>query len=118
MIVGLDHLVLTVRGPAATRRFYVDGLGMRHAHFGGQKLSLHPAGTDISPQGAHPQPGSADFCLLTGEALEDLARRMSGLGHAVILGPVPRTGASGRILSLHFRDPDGNLVEVTKRLDR
>ncbi len=33
MITGLDHIVLTVTGEAATRRFYVVGLGMRWVTF-------------------------------------------------------------------------------------
>jgi len=35
-------------------------------------------------------------------------------GMAVAEGPVARTGATGRITSLHFRDPDRNLIEVSK----
>ena len=27
-------------------------------------------------------------------------------------GPVPKTGATGPITSVYFRDPDGNLIEV------
>lgn len=34
-------------------------------------------------------------------------------GVDVIEGPVERTGAGGRILSVYFRDPDGNLLEVS-----
>src|SRR5687767_13644546 len=57
-ITSLDHLVLTVRDGAATRRFYVDGLGMRwtelegrHAlHFGSQKINLHYAGREFEPK--------------------------------------------------------------------
>ena len=33
-------------------------------------------------------------------------------GVAIEEGPVPRTGATGAIRSVYFRDPDDNLVEV------
>jgi catechol 2,3-dioxygenase-like lactoylglutathione lyase family enzyme len=37
---------------------------------------------------------------------------MSKLGVAIEEGPVRRTGATGPILSIYVRAPDGNLVEI------
>jgi catechol 2,3-dioxygenase-like lactoylglutathione lyase family enzyme len=122
-ILALDHLVLTVADERATRRFYVDGLGMewvefaggRHAlRFGTQKINLHYRGREFEPKAAYPVPGSADLCFLSGEPLEHTARRMAGLGHPVIKGPVRRDGAVAPLDSLYFRDPDGNLIEVSR----
>ncbi len=35
----------------------------------------------------------------------------------IIEGPVPRDGASGRMMSVYFRDPDGNLIEVSNYVE-
>lgn len=121
----LDHLVLTVRDAAATRRFYVDGLGMewrefapgRHAlFFGLHKLNLHLAADRIEPRAENPGFGTADFCLHVDEPLDAARARLEGLGFPVVHGPVEQSGAAGPIRSLYFRDPDGNLVELSRPL--
>ena len=43
------------------------------------------------------------------EAIKELALK----GVEVTEGPVQRTGAVGKILSAYFRDPDGNLIEIS-----
>jgi catechol 2,3-dioxygenase-like lactoylglutathione lyase family enzyme len=123
MITGLDHLVLTVRDLDAAVRFYVDGLGMelrefdqgrKALHFGNQKIHLHLAGHEFEPKAARATPGSADLCFLTERPLAEVSARLEAIGCPIIEGPVPRTGATGPMLSIYTRDPDGNLVEVAR----
>ena len=123
----LDHLVLTVVDPEVTCRFYEEVLGMDRKvfrgkrlalHFGRQKLNLHQAGRKIRPVAVKPTPGSADICFLTQVPLSDFCLHLEERGVEVEEGPVERTGASGPILSIYFRDPDGNLIEVSNLLKR
>jgi catechol 2,3-dioxygenase-like lactoylglutathione lyase family enzyme len=124
VIESIDHLVLTVRDLDATVRFYVEGLGMRletfgdgrqALHFGSQKINLHVAGHEFEPKATRPVPGSADLCFLTGRSLAEVRERLEARGHAIIEGPVARSGATGAILSIYTRDPDGNLIEIARR---
>jgi catechol 2,3-dioxygenase-like lactoylglutathione lyase family enzyme len=118
----LDHLVLTVRDVDATIAFYQRVLGMeavsfgagrRALAFGQQKINLHPASAPLKPHAARPTPGSADLCLITAVPLAGVIAHLAHCGVAVEEGPVARTGATGPILSVYFRDPDGNLIEVS-----
>lgn len=120
-ILGIDHLVLTVRDLEASCAFYGRVLGLEVVTFGGgrkalqcgsQKINLHLAGAEVEPHAAQPVPGSADLCLLSDTPPEQLLQHLHAQGVEVIAGPVPRTGAQGPILSVYFRDPDGNLIEV------
>lgn len=123
---SLDHLVLTVRDIPATLAFYCDVLGMapvqftpadgstRHAlRFGAQKINLHQAGAGFSPRAQTPMPGSADLCFLSETPLADWQRHLAARGVKVEEGPVARSGATGPIVSLYLRDPDGNLIEIS-----
>ena len=44
----------------------------------------------------------------------DVISHLRDCGVEVIEGPVERTGALGTMLSVYFRDPDGNLIEVSE----
>ena len=124
MIKSLDHLVITITDAEATRRFYETGLGMswttfgegREAlAFGRQKINIHHKGREFEPKATHPSPGSADLCFLTDTPVADVARHMTDLGYPALEGPVPRTGATGPLISVYFRDPDGNLIEIANQ---
>jgi len=121
-IERLDHWVLTVRDIDATVAFYERVLGMRAITFGKgrralafgeQKINLHPAEAPLRPHAARPTPGSGDLCLVTRTPIEDVIAELENAGVAIEEGPVPRTGALGPIASVYFRDPDGNLIEVS-----
>jgi catechol 2,3-dioxygenase-like lactoylglutathione lyase family enzyme len=123
-VIAIDHIVLCVRDVAATRRFYEELLGMEtreerpgkySLHFGAQKISLQDAAA--APSIAKDTvPGSGNFCLLTDMPVADVVAELARTGVAIVDGPGERAGATGPILSVYFRDPDGNLVEVSNRI--
>jgi len=122
----IDHVVLTVRSIAVTCDFYGRVLGMDVQSFAGgrtalafgrQKFNLHEAGHEFEPKALDPRPGSADFCLVTSTPLSEVVAHLGRERVEILEGPVERTGATGRILSVYFRDPDLNLVEIANYLD-
>jgi catechol 2,3-dioxygenase-like lactoylglutathione lyase family enzyme len=118
----IDHLVLTVFDLDRTLDFYRRVLGMepitfaggrRGLAFGRQKLNLHQAGREFDPKALKPTPGSIDVCFITEARLEDVIAHLKSCGVVIAEGPVRKTGALGPMMSVYFRDPDGNLVEVS-----
>lgn len=121
-ITRLDHFVLTVRNIEVTCNFYsrvmgmeiiTFGAGRKALLFGNQKINLHEFGNEFDPKAEKPTPGSADLCFITDESLEAVVEHLRIHGVALLQGPVARTGAMGPIVSLYFRDPDRNLIEVS-----
>jgi len=121
---ALDHIVLCVNDVAATCRYYERVLGMEpreerpgkwSLHFGRNKISLQDAAA--SPDLVlRTVPGSGNFCLLTDTPLDVVVLHLKRQGIEIVDGPGERVGATGKILSVYFRDPDGNLVEVSNQL--
>ena len=129
-IHAIDHLVLTVADIADTVQFYqtvlgavaeeftvADGSRRRALKIGRQKINLHQLGQEFDPRAAHPTPGSADLCFLTHAPLSNWQTHLSAHNIPVEDGPVPRTGATGPVMSLYIRDPDGNLIEISNPRD-
>ncbi|ELV09216.1 Glyoxalase domain-containing protein 5 [Tupaia chinensis] len=122
LINRLDHIVMTVKSIRDTTTFYSKTLGMEIATFkgdrkalcfGNQKFNLHEVGKEFEPKAAHPVPGSLDICLITEVPLEEIIQHLKACDVPIEEGPVPRTGAKGPIMSIYFRDPDRNLIEVS-----
>ncbi|WP_074492009.1 VOC family protein [Mucilaginibacter polytrichastri] len=121
----LDHLVLTVADVDATCKFYSEVLGMvvetfgdnrKALKFGNQKINLHQKGNEIDPKANRPTPGSADLCFITDTPIARVEQELIGKGLNLIASRVERTGATGKIVSIYFRDPDLNLIEVSNYL--
>lgn len=121
----IDHLVITVADIQHTCRFYSSLLNMQveefdgqrvALRFGNQKINLHKAGKEIVPKAANPTVGSGDMCFITTTSMAKVMKRLQQYGTEIIEGPTERSGAYGPILSVYFRDPDGNLLEVANSL--
>ncbi|WP_208695807.1 MULTISPECIES: VOC family protein [unclassified Mesorhizobium] len=123
MIAGIDHFVLTVASLDATCAFYQRVLGFDRVDtpgrptalvFGSQKINVHEISRTFEPKAKSPTPGSGDFCLITKRPLDEFLAVLEANQVMVELGPVERIGAQGPMMSVYFRDPDGNLVEVSQ----
>ncbi len=121
-IKHLDHLVLTVKDIEKTVHFYETVLGMKKdifgdgrvsLKFGNQKINLHEAGKEFEPKANSPIPGSADLCFITDDDINIVIDHVQKNDVDIIEGPVERTGVMGKIISVYFRDPDYNLIEVS-----
>ena len=118
----IDHIVITAFDVERTLDFYSRVLGMepitfaggrRALAFGRQKINLHQAGREFEPKALKPGPGSMDLCFITETPLEEVIAELKAQGVAIAEGPVAKTGALGPMTSVYFRDPDGNLIEVS-----
>ena len=125
LISNLDHLVITVHDIEKTCSFYKTVMGFeiissadgrKAIKFGNQKINLHKAGEELTPCAKYPTPGSADLCFITPTAISDHLHHLKDCGIDIEAGPVKRFGVFGEMDSVYFRDPDGNLLEVSHYL--
>ncbi|HTJ57450.1 MAG TPA: VOC family protein, partial [Devosiaceae bacterium] len=127
MITSTDHFVLTVRSVAASLDFYERVLGLEREilagrpaalKFGSQKINLHQIDRTFEPKAETPTPGSGDFCLVTEQPIAEVVAHLKREAVEIEVGPIARNGARGQMLSIYFRDPDRNLVEVSSYEER
>lgn len=123
----IDHLVQTVKDIEATVHFYETVMGMQRLSFGeerlaltfgNQKINLHELGNEFEPKAKNVKAGSTDLCFIIKTPVEEAIQQVQSKGVDIIEGPVKRTGAIGKIISAYFRDPDGNLIEVSNYRDQ
>jgi len=125
VINRIDHIVFTVSNIEKTIAFYTQILGMKEETFGNnrkalvfgnQKFNLHQKGKEFEPKAKLPTPGAIDICLISETPIDNLINDLMKHGIRLEDGPVERTGATGKIKSIYFRDPDQNLIEVSNYL--
>ncbi len=119
----IDHIVLTVRDIERTCAFYQQvlgcdvvtfGKGRVALEFGVQKINLHQSGKEFEPKAECPTAGSADLCFIVRTPFDEVLSILDTFRVAVEAGPVERTGANGPITSIYVRDPDRNLIELSR----
>jgi catechol 2,3-dioxygenase-like lactoylglutathione lyase family enzyme len=126
-VLGIDHIAFAATDLEATCAFYdrlfgarthldhaPDGKSLvRQIAVGGALLSIHQAGNGLELVARHPKVGGADLCLRWSGSIESATDLLREHGLPIIDGPSRRRTADGLpALSIYFRDPDGNLLEL------
>ena len=128
-ITGFDHVIITAADIDATCAFYDKLFGLkvgldyapggklkvRQAFIGGGSamFSIHQRDNGVTPVAMHPTSGSLDVCLRWSGTIEEAEALLKRHGVPIVEGPSPRLYSDGRpSLSVYFRDPDGNLIEI------
>ena len=57
--------------------------------------------------------GFTAMFLISQTSLDEVAAMLEKHGIEIEEGPVTRSGATGKIVSVYCRDPDGNLIEIS-----
>ena len=117
----INHLVLKVKDIDETCKFYRNIFGMeveslsarkRALKFGNQRLTIHQKGRGFDPEAQVPASGPIDICFVVAESVEQIKTELESK-NIQIEGMIERPGATGKITSVYFRDPDQNLIEVS-----
>jgi len=122
----LDHIALTVHDVDVTVEWYERVLGMHHGtcgdggtelHFGDQKILLRSARDAGLLHASNAVAGYADLGFVLYGSLRGARERLEAQGIPTVSASKCPRGAEGTLNSIYVRDPDGNLVELSIRVD-
>ena len=129
-VTQYDHLAITVSDIERTTAFYVKLFGARTGNeykpngpdgkvlhrqlfIGGAKMNLHQHGNGVELVADKPPPGSVDVCFRWDQPIETVVALLAQHNIPITDGPSPRQFSDGSdSVSVYFRDPDGNLIEL------
>lgn len=127
-VQAVDHIVVNVADVERAAAWYTRVLGMDRLEygtdperprtamlFGKQRINLRPVSVSKDEwfTADHGAAGSDDLCFLTEASPNDTIAHLKACDVQVLLGPVARDGARGKLMSVYCRDPDGNLLEIS-----
>lgn len=126
-LVGLDHVVLLVNGMERARGFYEQVIGCRVSNAlpqygmvqlatGRSLINLVDIGSDEGAWARPPRPGGRNVdhvAIAIGQCEVDALKAHLAAHGVAIEEEGIRTGARGDSWSVYFRDPDGNLIELS-----
>jgi catechol 2,3-dioxygenase-like lactoylglutathione lyase family enzyme len=124
--IKLDHCVIHVSDWERSNNFYARIFGMEvikrgkgYAYrLGDIQLNCHGAGFATDTVARLPvQPGNSDICFVWPEPIDGELVHLREQRVPVEVGPVTRQGAQGQGTIVHFRDPDGSLLEFISYAD-
>ena len=123
-LTGMDHIVLNVRDVERSLDFYTRVLGLqpervdswRAGQNGFPSVRINDRTIiDLMANKSEVAPGVPNlnhFCMFTDGSLEPCVEELRQHGVAIETGPIMRWGARGNALSVYFRDPDNNQIEI------
>ena len=122
-IIGLDHIVLRARDPAALEKFYIEVLGctldlrqgkLAQLRAGSALIDIVPADEEGPAKGTSSTGGAnLDHLCLQIAPFDAAAIARHLAAHGVACGDaLSRYGAEGQGLSVYLTDPEGNGVEL------
>lgn len=126
-VIGLDHVVLKVRDPEVSVRWYTEVLGLVPERLEEWRDGQAPfvsvridATTIIDLLQGEPDGVNVDHVALVVADVDLHSLAASGLVD-VVAGPAGLWGAQGRGVGLYVKDPDGHVIELRTyptRVDR
>ena len=116
-MIGVHHVGLSARDPAALAAFYHDVLGLQVVGGSTADASAFGATAFLS---SHPDEESHDLAIFANPAFQHTAFKVRSLAHLRamyqrVLGrgvPVKMAFNHGVSIAFYFEDPEGHLIEV------